>query len=167
MNNSNYKNRVKRAIFLIATYFTVIFTVKANTDNKNESYPYNDTSIEIVSPYATYSNGNIYIANSDVIKQIIVDSSDVYIIDNRFSTNPNICICNSYKINNKNDIDEILDILLKYEEEYPSQWNRDFITMRREWIMHNLCYYFEVEKYRTAEVDLNNDDEEMYLTLKK
>ena len=33
--------------------------------------------------------------------------------------------------------------------------------------MHNLCYYFDVEKHRTSEVDLNNDDENKYLSLIK
>ena len=34
--------------------------------------------------------------------------------------------------------------------------------MRVEWIMHNISYFFDYERHRTTDVDLDNNDEKVY-----
>ncbi len=157
----------RRLCALISAYILLIGCYLSSCNKKEVTYnPHYKYQSE--DEYAYYNGGKIYICNEDTIDRIRDDETrDIYVIDQRFSRDPNMRICNSYEIVDIRDMNRILNVLLKYEEEYPSPWNRDFITMRREWIMHNFCYYFEVEQYRTAEVDLNNGDENKYLVLKK
>ncbi len=163
MNNSK-KDRIKKLIFLLTTYFTILLTVKAGTNNtgKNELYPYNTTPTETICPYTTYGNRNIYIADEETIKRIIVESNDIYIIDERDEKDPNMCICNSHLIKSTQEIEDIIDILLQYEKENPSDWERTRDSLINEWIMHNLGFDFGIKRLRTRNVDLNNADEENY-----
>lgn len=78
-------------------------------------------------------------------------------------------IYDSYKITDKDTRNDVLCCLLEYEKMYPSDWNRTIISMRNEWIIHNLSYYLHYERGSAANVDLNNDDEAYYdsIILKK
>ena len=158
------KQTIKKILFLITTYFTIILTVNANSGkDKNELYPYNTTPQETISPYTTYSKGNIYIADEDTIRRIIVDSSDVYIIDERDNQrDPDMCVCNSYKIRSKEQIEEIIDILLEYEKENPSPWDRSKESLINEWLIHKFGYEMGYKISRTMNVDLDNNDEEKF-----
>ncbi len=164
MNNRN--NRIKKALFLIATYFTVILTANANSDSKNTHFPYNETSTHIIDPYATYSNGAVYISDEDTIRSIIIDSDDIYIVDYRNCKDPNMSICNSYKVTSKEQICEIIDIILEYEKQNPSNWYRTKESLYNEWIIHNTSYQFGILKSRSGNVDLDNRDEIVYKFLK-
>ena len=159
------KNRIRKIIFLLTTYFTIVFTVKANTNSKNKQIPYNEIALFTILPYDSYSNGNVYISDFKTIKAVIIDSNDVYIIDERNDEDPNICICNSYKIKSIKDIKEITDIILKYEKENPSSWNRSKESLINEWILHNMGYIFDIKRQRTMNVDFNNNDENKYKTM--
>lgn len=158
------KIKIRKLLILIAAYFAALTTLLAAThdDGKNELYPYNDTPKENIVPYTTCDLGNIYIADKKTIKKIIVDNGDIYIIDERRNDNPNMCICNSYKIRSKEDIKAILKILLQYEEEDPTKWDRTFDAMYNEFIMHNVGFDFNINRVRTRNVDLDNADEENY-----
>ena len=160
----NKTNRIKKMIFLLTTYFTIVLSANAatNDNGKNELYPYNDNPTYYISPYTTYSKGNVYIADKETIKSIIVDSDDVYIIDARNQKDPNMCICNSYKIQSKEDIEEIIDILLLYEEKNPSGWERTRQSLYNELILHNAGFELGIQRTRTRNVDFNNEDEEKY-----
>ena len=59
-------------------------------------------------------------------------------------------------------MNKILDILLNYEREYPTDWDRTKDAMLREWITHNVLYDFSFQTNRTKEVDLDNNDEKVY-----
>ena len=59
-------------------------------------------------------------------------------------------------------MEEVIESLLYYEEEYPSDWNRTKNSLMREWIFHNLGYYLGINLDRTTDVDLNNADEMTY-----
>jgi hypothetical protein len=163
------KDRIKKAFFLFTTYFAIVLTVHATTSSKNKQYPYNVTPIYSVAPYTTYSNGDVYIADKETIKNIIVKSDDVYIVDERDTEDPNICICNSYRIRSLKQINEILDIILEYEEKNPSPWDRSKESLYNEWILHNIGYELDIKRQRTMNVDLNNKDEDKFscLILKK
>ena len=67
-------------------------------------------------PYASYSNGDVYIASEEVINSIITDGSDVYIVDKRNGKDPNMCINSSYRITSQNQRDEILEIFQETRE---------------------------------------------------
>ena len=49
-----------------------------------------------------------------------------------------------------------------YEQECPSEWQRSIESMRREWQVHNLFYSFSFKTKNTGDVDLNNEDEDIY-----
>ena len=71
-------------------------------------------------------------------------------------------ILSSYKINDSNIRNEILEIIAEYEKTYPSSWNRSINSMRVEWFVHNFLYYLNYEKNRTRDVDFNNSEQEIY-----
>lgn len=111
----------------------------------------------------TYSKGNIYIGNSKYIESLNdIKDNDILVLDERNSKDPNMKIIDSYKITNKNDMLDILNELLKYEENNPSDWNRSLISMRNEWIYHDLSYFLNYEQESSKDVDLNNADEYKY-----
>ena len=94
------------------------------------------------------------------------NSNDIYIIDDRKSLNPDMAICDSHKIRDKKFMNEIIDLLLEYEKENPSNWNRTKESMINEWIMHNISYDLDFKRESTERVDLDNKDEKKYsLTL--
>jgi len=115
--------------------------------------------------YARYSKGKVYIGSKKYLKSIInqVTINDILVIDQRNNDeDPNMKIISSYRITDSNIRNEIIKILLRYEKEYPSKWKRSFVTMKREWFVHNFLYYARYQRHRTKDVDFNNDDESIY-----
>lgn len=159
-------DRNKKAFLILSTYILILFSPK----KVNKDYDVicnNDYCIASNEPYASYKYGNIYIGDIEYIKSIVDnDSNNIYIIDDRKSLNPDMAICNSHKIKDINFMNEIIDLLLKYEKEYPSNWNRTKESMIKEWIVHNIFYDFDFKRDSTERVDLDNKDEKKYsLTL--
>lgn len=159
----NYK-RKKKIFLLLATYFIIIFTPKNNgykyekdiSLNKNYQYNYYDY-------FGTYRNGKVYIGNKNYIDKIYeYESNNVYVIDSRDDTNPNMYICDSSKIMNKDEMNDILELLLEYEKLYPSDWNRSIESMRNEWDVHNILYNLDLLEGHTEAVDLDNEDEDKF-----
>ena len=119
---------------------------------------------ESILPYGTYSNGNIYICKLGE-EEYYLDNTldcDIVCIDARNTDDPDVKIMSSYKITNREYMDEILRVLEKYEHENPSKWNRTIAAMKNEWIVHNICHFLGLQTDRTDDVDLNNDDEKQY-----
>ena len=118
--------------------------------------------------FATYSRGRIYIGSHryiDSIKdQLTVD--DIIVYDERNSSDPNMQIVSSYRINDKDIRNEILEVLLVYEKLYPSKWDRTLETMRLEWFVHNLSHSFNYKLDHSDDVDLNNADQLNYENVK-
>lgn len=161
-------NKIKKALILTFAYLTIMFTVNENDNNNNELYPYNNEPSIQIDSYCSYSKGNIYICNEDTIKRIIVNSNDIYIIDKRNECNPVICICNSYKIKSKKVREEIINILLNYEKNNPSNWNRSKSSLMNEWLFHNIAFEFGYQISHSQNVDFDNEDEIIFsLSLKK
>lgn len=159
--------KIRRALVLIAAYFTAIMTLFASTqdDGKNESYPYNDTPKAKVAPYTTCSLGDVYIGNSKTIKKIVANDGNIYIVDERREKNPSMCVIDSYKIRSKEQIMEIIKILLKLEEEDPTEWDRSEKAIYVEWILHTLGFDFGINRVSTRNVDLDNKDEAYYSSI--
>ena len=160
------KKKIKKLILLLTTYFTIILTVNASNgrNDKNEKYPYNPNPKYTIEAYSTYSKGNIYIADKDTILDVLVESDDIYIIDDRNSPNPNMVVVNSYKIRSKEDIDRLIDTILQYEEENPSDWERTRASLYNELKLHNAGFDVGFQRIRTRNVDFDNEDEDKFNT---
>ena len=153
-------NKNKKIFLLLSTYLIILFTPKIKSNksiNLNNDYSYHSSL-----PYASYSNGDVYISNRRSLINKIDNENDIFIYDARNSLDPNMLIYNSYRIKDKKLIEEIITIMLLYEKQFPSNWNRSFDSMKKEWIIHNLCYEFGYKTKSTESVDLNNDDEVFY-----
>ena len=113
--------------------------------------------------FAQYSEGNVYIGDKKFLESLKdIKDKDVLVLDNRHESDPTIKVLSSYKITDNNLQNEIIRILLEYEEKYPSAWNRSMKKMKIEWTAHNLLYYFDYQVNRTIDVDFNNGDENTY-----
>ncbi len=113
--------------------------------------------------FACYSQGRIFIGNRRFLIGLKdLKEGDILVLDQRNNSDPNMKIISSYEINDKDVRNEILEVLCRYEEMYPSDWDRTIESMRLEWLMHNLSYDFNNQQHRTRDVDLNNDDERYY-----
>lgn len=113
--------------------------------------------------FALYSDGLIYIGDRDYINSLEnIKDGDILVIDERDKDDPNMIICNSCDIKNKDIRNDILEVLCCYEDMYPSDWDRTIESMRFEWLCHNVAYYVEYKTDDSKEVDLNNCDEEKY-----
>ncbi len=151
-------NRRKKAFLLLCTYIIILFSPKK--DNKpsyllNNKYEYRSTT-----PYGSYSNGNVYIVKKNKIKKIYTnDSNDVYIIDDRKTNDPDMQIYYSYNIDTLKEMKEVIMLILEYEKNYPSNWDRTYESMLNEWYIHNLFYKLGLIQERSESVDFNNDDE--------
>lgn len=109
-----------------------------------------------------YSKGQVYIGNKKYLDGLHVNQKDVLVEDQRNNSNPNMKIRNSYLITDESDRKEIIKILYNYEKKHPSKWNRSIKSMEREWEAHNTLYYLNYKKNHTADVDLDNNDENNY-----
>ena len=112
--------------------------------------------------YASYDEGLIFVGDKEYLKGITYHEGDILVEDQRDGDDPNFLIYNSYKVNDKDDRNDILNVLLEYEKEYPSDWDRSIESMRQEWLFHNMGYYFNYKTDHTTDIDIDNDDEDKY-----
>ena len=116
-----------------------------------------------IKPYAIYSHGNVYILkDQEKTKKLSLQENDIVIIDQRDGNNPNFKVIASYMINDKNIRNEIIEIMQEYNREYPSNWKRTNEALRLEWYVHNLLHDLNYELDHTTDVDLDNNDEDVY-----
>jgi len=110
-----------------------------------------------------YSDGLIYIGDDKCISTILnKKENDYLVLDDRSKSNPDMKIYNSYKIQDEAKMKEIINILLAHEELRPSNWNRTLNSLLNEWDAHNKLYNLHIQRERTADVDLDNRDEDLY-----
>ena len=134
----------------------------------HEDYEYH-ADYEIISEeddslaYAKYRDGLIYIGDREFLSCIDCQKGDILIEDQRYSLlDPNMKIYSSYEIVDKESRNDIIEVIQEYEKKYPSTWNRTKDSMRLEWFLHNIFYDFGYQRNRTTNVDLDNEDEEVY-----
>ena len=136
---------------LLTLMLLLILTCSCSNSNSEKLY------------YAKYSKGNVYIGDADFLNNLDnLNPEDILILDYRFQDDPVLKVYNSYSILDSNEIDEILEIIKKYEEEYPSEWDRSIDSMKNEWLMHNFLYFLNYRQENTKDVDFNNADEKVY-----
>lgn len=149
----------KKRLFLITAFIILI-------GYYSKDYKYNKSKYNVIDngdAYAEYSDGLVYIGDDKFLEKVKCCEKDILICDQRDSdVDPDMIVYDSCLIDDKEKRNEILEILCEYEKCNPSNWNRSIESMRLEWFMHNLGYYFNVNKERTAHVDLDNDDEKKY-----
>jgi hypothetical protein len=75
---------------------------------------------------------------------------------------PNASILSSYRITDKDERNEILNVLKLYGQINDTRWNRSIDSMRVEWTVHNFFYELNYERDRTQNVDLDNSEEKLY-----
>jgi len=125
----------------------------------------NSTSDASYTMYGTYKRGNVYICKSlkDVDKVYEVCSeNDVVVVDQSEFKDPNMKIVSSYKITDKEEMKEILNVIKDYCKNKDGNWDRSIYSMENEWIVHNICSNLSIKKDHTDDVDLNNSDEKLY-----
>lgn len=110
-----------------------------------------------------YEKGKLYIGDKEYLDSVgEIGKDDLLILDDRWANDPNMKIFSSSLINDPIIQREILLILLEYEENDPSLWDRSLKSMQREWVVHNLMALFSYKIESTYDVDFNNGDEEKY-----
>ncbi len=146
---------ISAALVLASTYYNIDYVYHPTYEIINENP---------AGPFACYSCGNVYIGTRTYLCSLPnITEDDILVEDQRFDRqDPNMKIYSSYRISDKDIRNEILEILCRYEECYPSPWDRTIESMRLEWLMHNVSYFFNHEQNRTGDVDLNNNEEEYY-----
>ena len=86
----------------------------------------------------------------------------VTIYDNRAAKNPDMRICNSYRIFNANHQRDIAQLMLDYNDANPVNpaWSRTLDSLVKEWKYHNFAHNFLWYKpAQTAHCDFDNADE--------
>lgn len=130
--------------------------------SKNE-YKVNTENNDIFDDSIDYDIGKVYIGNQSYLDSLDnTSNTDILVLDQRENNDPNIKIIDSYKINNLEEMDYILNEIIKYEKNNPSEWSRTIKSMKNEWMIHNLSYYLNYKIDHSKDVDLNNNDEDKY-----
>lgn len=115
--------------------------------------------------YEKLNNYNIYIVDTNYNTSKY--DNNIYIIDDR-NNSQDIQIVNSYKINNKQLQRKIIDIILNYNEKYPTNnWIRSKESMYIEWNIHNMLYKLNIYKSHTISVDFEDKEEKLFYILYK
>lgn len=158
------KTKIKAILYFYFALGITVFIFKEHNYDNNDYVIY-DNDIE---PYGAYKKGNIYIGNHEYIESIKdkINKGDV-LIEQGYKTSegyfdPNYKIYSSYLITDKDDRNTILNVLNIYNTEVCFEFNRSMESMRVEWAIHNILYNMGIERNRTKDVDLNNDDEKIY-----
>lgn len=157
------KKSLRKKIIVIALLISLGIIYIPN--HKYENVVINEIDCDNLSVRCfSYSLGHVYIGDYASIQAIAKEANenDILIIDFRKIADPDMQVLQSYRIKDIDVINEILEIMLFYEESDPTLWNRTLNSMRNEWEIHNYSYMFKYDIGRTRDVDLNNADEDKY-----
>ena len=157
------KKKNKKNVLVYFSTLLVILSLFHNKHKKSEiEESINDETYEI---YGTYNRGNIYICDSlsnvDKVYEVC-DENDVVVVDQCNLNDPNMKIVSSYKITDKEEMNQILNVIKEYCYSKHSNFKRSINSMQNEWIVHNICSNFSIKRDHTDDVDLNNGDETLY-----
>lgn len=155
------REKVKKNICLLLSIYTIIFG-NLIYKRKNEDIIYNDNYCCEDQLFATFYGKNIYIVNDKSLTENLSSFDDIYILDERKIENPNMRVCDSYKVINIYEMQKIIEMIKEYDKLSPTEWNRSDHAMLIEWVAHNIGYYFNIQRNRTQSVDFDNDEEQKY-----
>ncbi len=149
----------KKKKIIIALLLTTLLAYSSVDYNYTSNYQILDDD----KAYAKYSKGKVYIGNGYFLSHLEdLDYYDVLVEDLRLSSDPDMKVYDSSKFKDKDMRKEIIEVLLEYEKDNPSRWNRSIDSMKVEWFLHNIFYHFNFQRKRTEHVDFNNKDEKQY-----
>lgn len=156
-------NNQKRRFIAFSLAFVLTTTIINEKLKNKSSNIYFDESID--NPYyiGTCDTGNVYFASKEEMKYLRASNVDgILIIDDRADADPNIRILDSHKIKSTQAMKDVLNIVKQYDDKNPSKWSRTMKSMINEWWIHNVCYAYNYYAGNAGDVDLNNDDEELF-----
>ena len=144
----------------VALGIMLFFLLYCNRDAVNNKVL---TSIVAEEGIGEYSKGRIYIGDKKYLDSLDINEGDVLVLDERDGSNPSMKVYNSAMITDEHDIESIIRYLLYYEEQHPSDWNRTFGSMKKEWILHNVSYAIRLRRDLSKDVDLDNADQDHFI----
>ena len=151
--------KFKRKLAALGIFIVLASSYVATEPHYNPQYEL----LEDDCAFARCSCGTVYIGDQEFLEQFLCEEGVILIEDQRNSKkNPNMKIYASCSIDDKNDRNDILEIIQEYERQDPTEWDRSIESMRLEWLIHNLSYDLDIQKHRTEDVDLDNLDEDKY-----
>ena len=123
-------------------------------DNKYDVYIVGENEVDAARKAAAANSGN---ATYVIVADLRADTS-----------NPNMRIYNSYLITDQDAQKAILEALVKYNSEFPTDpaWTREVDEMLVEWDYHNLAAKYGIQVSSSYDVDLDENDKDKGL-LKK
>ena len=150
-----------------ASFFEEAVTIVENGNMYTYSYSYtNDEEIITGKVFILKMNSNLLVNEINAFADAIVVNDNEYVaVDYRHLSDPDIQVRNSYRANTEKERQCIIDILLQYEESYPSDWERSVASLKNEWYWHNSAYEAGYSTLRAKHVNFNNGDEKNYPTL--
>lgn len=152
----------RRAIAMALMYMSLNYCCQINASiERDRNYSYELSSAESES-FASYGKYNLYFGSEKDLNCYMDNPCNICIVDGRFGKNPNFRICDSFRITNDEDMFNILAVLLEYEKENPSDWNRTIEGLQIEWVAHNMSYEYGLLRDRSGSVDLDSRDAILY-----
>lgn len=90
-----------------------------------------------------------------------LERGEIAVYDDRFCGNPSFQILRSCEVRKKRLKREVLQALIAYDRERPSDppWQRTLPSLEREWLAHNFAYRVGFLRSRARDVDLDNHAE--------
>lgn len=157
------KKKSKKNILVYLSALLVALSLSQSKHKKSEiETDTNDKSYEIC---GTYNRGNIYVcktlSNVDKVYEVC-NENDVVVVDQCDLKDPNMKIVSSYKITDKEEMKQILNVIKDYCNDKHPNFERSIKSMQNEWIVHNICSNLSIKRDHTDDVDLNNGDETLY-----
>ncbi|MEG1524767.1 MAG: hypothetical protein RRZ24_03440 [Clostridia bacterium] len=120
------------------------------------------TSVPPVRRCPLPSGGMLYIVQHGTdVDDISNNEAHIVALDDRYEGNPSFQIRESYRVHNAQRKREILDALIAFDRETPTDppWQRTRDSLYREWKLHNLAYRLHIYRKSARHVDLDNRDE--------
>lgn len=156
----------KKSLFKKTIFTTLILTISLTSSQPQAlttlpTVYYNNYDINLNTKYASINDHDIYIVKDNTTIQY--NDKDIFIIDLR-EEQEDIKIVSSYRIKNNMMRNEIINIILKYNETYPAKkaWIRSQKSLNNEWTIHNILYYFYLYRDHTKDVDFETNEEKIY-----
>ena len=151
MNSAYERNMAKTGIsFLDEDY-------DETHDGLIYTYPYSVKSTGGKDPI----RGKLYIVSTKVDRDVqSAGENDYFAVDRRDKKDPEFVVMSSYRADTDAVIRQLCQLLLDHESAYPTEWNRTLESLVQEWKIHNLAYSLNYKIDHSADVNLNNADED-------
>ena len=108
------KKKIKKKLLAVSAALVLLTTYGSIEHDYNPQYQIIDE--QPCGPFGCYSCGYIYIGSKSYLASLTdINENDILVEDQRFSSDPNMKIYSSYRIDDRDLRDEILEVLCRYE----------------------------------------------------